>query len=333
MKVNIQMVQRDTGLAGLKSVAFNADHLVKVRFGRALSKREAERLLGSITIQATGEEKQDLGVLAFTPVTPYPAADFLLLISPPTPEKTYQVRFDQRVIQPGVVDSLRYLSGDFTAAETPDASPPVIIEMFPPDKAADVPADSLFSFRFSEPIDSTGLDRAVWVADTLGDTFALGVTAIDPFTWGGRPVQPLTGARRYALLLIGPLIHDRAGNPLSDSTVVTTFTTLDPTAFGQISGDIVFTSIADVGAPVVLTFEAAGQGTDKEVTVGPGERHYRTDLLPGYYTIHAYVDIDGDGAYGPGSIIPYRLAEPFVIRPDTIRVRSRFESSGVTVEF
>lgn len=331
--INIQMIQRDTGLVGLKSVAFNADHLVKARFGRKLTKREAGLLLGSITIETTEGELQTLRMVAFTPVTPYPAADFLLLTDPPTPGKKYQVRFDQKVLEPKVVDSLRYLTGDFTGADAPDVSPPQILESSPADKAANVPADSLFFFQFSEPIDSVGLDRAVRATDTIGDTFAVGWTVVDPFIWSGRPGKPLVGGRRYTLLLSEPLIRDRAGNPLGDSTTTMTFTTLDPTAFGQISGDIKFVSIPDTAAPVVITFVAAGQGTGREVTVGPEVRHYLADLLPGYYTVNAFVDFDADGTYSPGSIIPFRPAEPFVVRPDTIRVRSRFESSGVTIEF
>ncbi|MDD4050297.1 MAG: Ig-like domain-containing protein [candidate division Zixibacteria bacterium] len=331
--INIQMIQRDTGLVSLKSVAFNADRLIKTRFGRKLSKQEVGTLLGSIAIQTTEGESQTLQVTAFTPVTPYPAADYLLLTDQPAPGKSYRVQFDQKVLEPTVVDSLRYLTGDFTVTETPDASAPILVESFPADKAANVPADSLFSFRFSEPIDSVGLDRAIRATDTIGDTFSVGLTGIDSFTWAGRPDKPLAHGSRYTLLMFGPLIRDRTGNRLSDSTIAVTFTTLDPAAWGQVSGDIKFASIPDTTAPVVLTFVAAGQGTGREVTVGPGVRHYLADLLPGYYTVNAYVDIDADGVYNPGSIIPFRPAEPFVTRPDTIRVRSRFESSGMIVEF
>jgi hypothetical protein len=331
--VNIQMVPPDTAEIGMKSVTFNTDGLVKARFNRKLPNNQAGTLFRSITIRAVDGDSLALGLMAFTPMTPYPAADFLLLTELPVSGKTYQIRFDQKVIYPAVVDSLRYLIGDFTATPTADIAPPMLLETSPADKASNVVADSLFFFRFSEPLDTVGLQQAVRTADTLGDTFSVALTPVDPFAWSGRPAEPLVGGRGYTLLVTAPAVRDRAGNRLGDSTVRIQFATIDPSTLGQVSGDIRFTSISDTGAPVVLTFVPAGQGTRREATVAAGGRHYLIDLLPGYYTINAYVDINGDGSYGSGAIVPFRPAEPFTARPDTIRVRSRFESAGVLVEF
>ncbi len=331
--INLQMAQRDTAEIGLKSVAFNPDGLVKARFSRKLSKRHAETLLASTTIRSVEGDSSILAVTGFTPMTPYPAADFLLLTVSPAPGQSYQVRFDQRVLYPAVADSLRYLIGEFAATCGADVAPPTLLEALPADKAVNVVADSLFSFRFSEPLDTVGLPQAMRIADTLGDTFAVAMTAVNPFSWSGRPAEPLTGGRGYALLISGPNVRDRAGNRLGDSTIRSAFATLDPSALGQVSGDIRLVSIPDTVAPVVMTFIPAGQGTQREVTIGPGMRHYLVDLLPGYYTINAYVDLNGDGAYDPGAIVPYRSAEPFTAPADTVRVRSRFESAGILVEF
>lgn len=331
--IDIQMVRRESAEVGLKSVTVNPDHLIKARFNQKLTQRQAKALFGTVDICATAGDTLPVKPAAFVPITPYPSSDFLLLTETLAPGSTYRVSFDQRVLAPNVADSLRYLLGDFTAAAGADAVPPTILESFPADKAAGVSIDSLFRFRFSEPLDTTNVAAALHLVDSLGDTAVVPLAAEDPFTWSGRPMAPLTGGCRYTLRLDGAAIRDRSGNRLTDSTITITFVTLDPAALGQISGDIRMTSIPDPSAPVVMTFVPAGQGTRREMALAAGVRRYLADLAPGYYTIDAFVDVNADGVYSAGSIVPFQPAEPFTTRPDTIRVRSRFESAGILIEF
>lgn len=332
-RIDVQMVHRETAEVGLKSVTVNPDHLIKTRFNQKLTQRQARALFSTVDIRATTGDTLPVKPAAFVPITPYPSSDFLLLTETVAPGSTYRVSFDQRVLTPSVADSLRYLLGDFTAAAGADVAPPTILESFPADKATGVSIDSLIRFRFSEPLDTANLGTALRVVDSLGDTAVVLLTAEDPFTWSGRPMAPLTGGRGYTLRLDGPAVRDRSGNRLNDSMITTTFVTLDPAALGQISGDIRMTSIPDPSAPVVVTFVPAGQGTRREIALAAGTRQYLADLAPGYYTIDAFVDVDADGTYGAGSIVPFRPAEPFTTRADTIRVRSRFESAGILIEF
>jgi len=331
--IDIQMVRQEAAEVGLKSVTVNPDHLIKARFNQKLTQRQAKALFNTADIRATAGDTLPVKPAAFVPITPYPSSDFLLLTESLAPGSTYRIRFDQRVLAPSVADSLRYLLGDCTATAGADAAPPTILESSPADKATGVSIDSLFRFRFSEPLDTASLGTALRVVDSLGDTALVPLIAEDPFTWSGRPTAPLTGGRGYALRLDGPAIRDRSGNRLSDSAVTTTFVTLDPAVLGQISGDIRMTSIPDSSAPVVVTFVPAGQGTRREMALAAGVRQYLADLAPGYYTVNAFVDIDADGIYSAGSIVPFRPAEPFTTRADTIRVRSRFESAGILIEF
>jgi uncharacterized protein (DUF2141 family) len=331
--IDVQMVLRESGEVGLKSVTMNPDHLVKTRFGRKLSQSQAKTLFESASIREAGGDSLPLGLAAFAPITPYPSSDFLLLTEEPALGKAYRIQFDQKTLYPAVADSLRYLCGDFSAAEGTDAAPPTILEQSPADKTTGRIVDSLIRFRFSEPLDSARLERAVRVADSLGDTLSVPLTAIDRFTWSGRPTAPLIGGRGYTVLVDGTAVRDRAGNRLSDSTLKTTFVTMDPAAWGQVSGDIRMISISDTLAPVVVAFVPAGQGTRRETTIPAGTRHYLVDLAPGYYTIDAFVDVDGDGTYGAGTIAPFHPAEPFTAPPDTVRVRSRFESAGIAIGF
>jgi len=41
-------------------------------------------------------------------------------------------------------------------------------------------------------------------------------------------------------------------------------------------------------------------------------------LVPAEYVLHAFVDRDGDGRHTPGSLDPYRPAEPYCRWPDPV---------------
>jgi hypothetical protein len=57
------------------------------------------------------------------------------------------------------------------------------------------------------------------------------------------------------------------------------------------------------------------------------------DLPGGKYLMSGFIDSDLDGERDNGSIHPFRLAETAASYPDTISVRPRFETTGITFEF
>ncbi|MBD3274816.1 MAG: hypothetical protein GF372_05865 [Candidatus Marinimicrobia bacterium] len=54
---------------------------------------------------------------------------------------------------------------------------------------------------------------------------------------------------------------------------------------------------------------------------------------PGNYRLKAYYDADSSGNYSPGRPMPFVTSEKFVIFPDSINVRARWETSGITINF
>ena len=117
------------------------------------------------------------------------------------------------------------------------------------------------------------------------------------------PAEPLApGAYRLA----GPAARflDRAGNSLADSLLVLSFTVGAETA--AIRGQV---QAAERGRVRVAAINEDGR-TDAEWADEDG-RFALNGLLAGTYLLWAFVDRDGDGAHGSGSLSPLRYSEPY----------------------
>jgi hypothetical protein len=60
---------------------------------------------------------------------------------------------------------------------------------------------------------------------------------------------------------------------------------------------------------------------------------FRVDLPSGSYSLSGFIDSDNDGKQGRGGVWPYRLAETSAISTDTVKVRARFETTGIKFTF
>ena len=117
------------------------------------------------------------------------------------------------------------------------------------------------------------------------------------------PAEPLApGVYRLA----GPAarLADRAGNSLADSLLALSFTVGAETA--AIRGQV---QAAEVGRVRVAAINEDGRA-DAEWADEDG-RFALNGLLAGTYLLWAFVDRDGDGAHGSGSLSPFRYSEPY----------------------
>ena len=69
----------------------------------------------------------------------------------------------------------------------------------------------------------------------------------------------------------------------------------------------------------------------RQVILSEDGTYIKSFLPEGEYLLNCFVDLDDDGKFSPGSLFPFRYAEPFVVHPDTITVRKRWETSAVNI--
>jgi len=331
--IDIRLHKIDTGPVELRSVSINPDRLIKIRFSDKLDREEAEALLKSAIVRAEDDSALSSGDIAFTSLTAYPSSDFLLAAGPLQSGKSYRLMFDLEILFPAVDDSLRMLSYGFNAVEITDSKRPELLDSDPADGAENVAVDSTFRFLFSEPVDSSALQRAVRLTGCSGDTDVVAIKVLNEFVYQAIPASEMLYGCDYQLLLDESYVRDLSGNIMGDSVTTISFTTIGRDTLGQLSGQLRFSDREDAVYPVIISLKPAIDGRLQELELLPGHQHFISDLLPGYYTVSAFLDRNRNGRFDYGSIIPYQPAEPFATPVDTFRVRTRFETTGIIIEF
>jgi uncharacterized protein (DUF2141 family) len=219
----------------------------------------------------------------------------------------------------------------FESTIRPDTLAPGLLICWPADSVAGIAPGTRISLWFDEAVDRASVASAFLVSDSAGSP----VSGQFQILHGGAcefvPDRPLDWGRWYTITLDGSEIADLAGNPMGDTTVVVHFSTMDEDLPGSISGRIRRSAHPPDATAMVRAFGAGGRpGEIREVT---GEVYHLDHLPPGRYLVNAFLDLDGDRRWDPGRPVPFQPAEPYWVTPDTVTVRSRWETAGVDITF
>jgi hypothetical protein len=202
-------------------------------------------------------------------------------------------------------------------------------------------SDVKMAMRFTEPIDVTALTSETFTLwDDTDARIPLRVNWTDPFHASFTP-EELVAGKKYRLLAAEQEIKDVDGQTIGDSLRTFAFSTLDSDSLGSISGEALVRLPDRAGSPVVLTFKAVGStasfdhtvpGATPDAAAASSRRTFAVDLPAGKYLLTAFVDQNDDGVRSTGTIAPFRYSETFASCPDTVIVRARFETAGITLD-
>ena len=306
--VSFAMAMQDTAPAQVRSVREVNQALYELRFTRAVNAVHAD------FVSANGD----------TVRAPAPYVD-------PSAETTWRV-FPDSMLSTGLwrvaasgSDQMGLAWTDLDTVEVrvkPDTSKPHILASFPADRATlrNLP-DSIF-VEFDKPVtlDSSVVPWTWMIAEreTLNVRFAK--TSVRDFTL--RADSALVRGKSYYLVINGKAIRDYAGHALGDTTMFVRFGIFSEDSLGAIIGNIVTDKPAQYLADVIEV--PGGKATYHSVTNPP--HPFRIDLLPPRkYRFQLTRDADGDFTYFAGRMSPFKFSEPFLILPDTVAVRARWE--------
>lgn len=211
-----------------------------------------------------------------------------------------------------------------------DENPPQLARFFPDDIPRFVNEIEI-ELTFTEPLDTTLITAETFLFWKQPDV-PVGLTPSwrDPLRLLLNP-DTLEAGGRYRLDITEFELADRAGNRLGDSLGTRSFHVIDTDSLGSIAGATVVAIEGKGSDPIVLKFEGIGGKRSFDLATMPGD--FRVELPAGKYLLSGFVDSNGDGKKGNGSVTPYMLAETMAVFPDTIAVRARFETAGIQVEF
>lgn len=222
--------------------------------------------------------------------------------------------------------------GEFLGNDLPDTTGPELVSLWPPDSAQGIPRDAVISLCFGEAVEPLSVESSFVVSDSLQQPLA------GRFRWEhGAAVQfafdqKLGNGQVYSISLDAAGVLDLSGNAMEDAPMTTWFRTVRAEALGSLSGQIVGRVIHDTTA-VFLRAHGLDETFGDISMESRGEQYSFPELPPGLYLISAFADLNRDGRFDYGRPVPFLPAEPFAVCEDTVRIRSRWETAGVDLNF
>lgn len=218
----------------------------------------------------------------------------------------------------------------FAGSGIADTLGPEVTGVYPGDGETSVPFDTRIKLAFDEVPDHQSVEASLLLTDSNG----IGVPGKGE--WSGpnvyvfSPDSLLLGMTTYQIKLSGGAVRDRWGNVSEvDSAFVSRFTTLDPDTLGSVSGAVEINQESDSFSAILTLWHLEQNELFYQLSVsGLGSFRFQA-VLPGKYFLGGYLDLDGDGMLSLGQPLPFSPMEPFAVLPDTIHVRSRWETEEV----
>ncbi|UCD16969.1 MAG: Ig-like domain-containing protein [Candidatus Zixiibacteriota bacterium] len=329
VNINFTLISEDTGTVSILSVALAENSMIRMKLDRMVPaeaiQNQLEKILlipadstvvakNPIAVREKGKERHSTFHLHFTALF----------------GGEYHLRIAREVFGgvDGIADFIE--SRPFTVADEPDTNPPRVEAVSHADRIV-FAADSIVTVRFSEPIDRRAVsDSVVLVFDDFENRYDLYYRWSDPLSLEVHLIAP-RAARTYSFLLDQALLVDLAGNQAGDSVLLYTFRTYDPDSLGIVSGTVMHGEAVDTSGIAYLSFSAVGE--EKSFSRSVAGKSFDFSLPPGNYLLYGFQDRNLNGIQDFGSLLPYLRAETWAIYPDTVRIRSRFETAGIDFHF
>lgn len=219
----------------------------------------------------------------------------------------------------------------FSGTELSDTVELKILYTQPEDKKMNVAFNAWMKIFFSEPPEKKSLESNFILKDE-NDQLIKG-----EFFWESdvvftfMPDSLLSSTTTYKVKL--EEVYDLSNNPLSDSLFEMSFTTLNKDTLGSVSGEVKVLRDEETGNIVVVLMKINSDEVRYEKFLEkPGEFLFEM-VLPGKYLAGIFIDKDKDKKHDMGEVFPYIPAEKYTVFPDTIPVRSRWETEKVELVF
>ena len=222
----------------------------------------------------------------------------------------------------------------FDGSEIPDTVGPKIAGISPKDGEINVSFDTKIKLVLDEPLDQ----RAVEAVFSLVDSNQVKTTGKgewrSPNTFVFSPDSLTLGKMRYKIKLLGRQIRDLLGNiSLIDSVFTSSFVTQNPDTLGSVSGKVKIEEMDKAATVVLALWQLERTELSYQITLPRFGSFLFERILPGKYFLSGYLDLNEDGNLTLGQPVPFSPLEPFALYPDTIYVRSRWETEGVELKF
>jgi hypothetical protein len=217
-----------------------------------------------------------------------------------------------------------------SAAAEEDTFKPVLMTTLPSKEARLSVNEQLVTLLFSKPMAEIPRDGVRLVYRGVEDTSFATLGAPDPYR-RTLLVNPQQGGQ-VQIELFGEKITDIFGNSLADSLLIVQYELLPDDSLGSVTGTV--QTGGQEGELHLNLLSLSRKNHDLQIVL-QHDAEFRFDRVPaGDWRIEGWIDRSGsEHGWDRGNAVPFQPSDPYHIAPDTIKVRARWESGGVTFIF
>lgn len=323
MDFNIK--QEDTAAVSIISTGLTGDRLVKMRLSKSVETDKVRNNLNKIFLTPIDTAGRQICPIAVKEKAGLATQTFTFFFDS-LAEGKYNPEMRASIFNPLTDSSLLISGGELNVVYEPDNTAPAIEDISHSRKLF-YPKDSVIRIWFSEPLDKKSItDEAIKITDADSNRVSAAFIQPDDFILD-MYASGIDWGKVYDIWVAESLLYDLSGNRMGDSVLNYKFTTYNKDSLGSASGEIVFGPGVDSAGVIHISFE-----TEKGIEVlsqALQEKTFNVELPPGKYLMKGYLDRNNNNSLDLGKLYPFSFAEKSIISSDTVRVRARFETSGI----
>jgi len=319
--LNFRITKIDTSLPELTSARALNNRSVLVRVNEIVRRMPKETI--SIKDTLNGET---LPIMDFTRYVDE-AMQFILYTSPQDSGKGYRI-FVTELEDTSKNIQTRLQTVDFTGSPLTDTTRFELSRVLPSDSLKGVNLSSKISIVFTLPIDTTDLSKGFTCFDT-DSSLIRGNWSWKNLTEGSfSPIEGFSPGKQYSFSFHTKYFKSVWGDTLPDSTYKRVFFTLSEDELGLVSGTYL-SRIAVQNKIYIQLIPADRNKITYSTSINENMEFQFNWVLEGIYKLSGFIDLDNNGKYSAGNLFPFKFAEPYVLKDDTLRVRKRWELSDI----
>jgi len=217
----------------------------------------------------------------------------------------------------------------FEASSLLDTTVFLLTALVPPDSSENIPVYSQVDFIFNQSVDIGILSRNIHLSDSLNNVVSGRFIEISSSEFSFIPDRNLRPNTPYIVTFNTDSIESGELKSLNLTKSEFVFKTMETKSTGAILGDL--SVIGDsLKYPVIVSLHSQSSQSTSPIRISltaAGQFEFQ-GVIPGEYLIEAFLDIDGNRKWSPGTLKPYKPAEPFTVYSQEVTVRPGIENTG-----
>lgn len=215
----------------------------------------------------------------------------------------------------------------FTVSTKPDTLKPFIRTFMPEPKNEFVAfLYPEFKFLLNKGVDTSLAKKGISFSDTLGQKVDFSVLFTDNSEFRIKANQQLDANKYYQIVFNYNHFVDLSGNKL-DSVYQYRFKTKNGLDFTGVSGTVL--NFDSTKNPILVLQSMESQDKKYSKKLSPDGKFSFDKIDAGKYSLMCYYDINNNGEYDAGKVVPFTYSEEFFYYSKAIQLRPRWQITDV----